>query len=154
MTIYLALRRPGGRRKPPKGYDVAIGVKQPTRGRAGHPCPPIRPCSRWGLAAAASPPTAGRSYRPISPLPPVPAFARVSPCHILSSNWRRYVSVPLSVFRQSRKPGSYPAPCPVEPGLSSLPRARSPGPARRRSPGPADSPPATLAQGTERVKEI
>ena len=30
--------------------------------------PPIWPCSRWGLAAAASPQTAGRSYRPISPL--------------------------------------------------------------------------------------
>ena len=44
--------------------------------------PPIWPCSKWGLAAAASPQTAGRSYRPISPL---------------SASGGRYVSVPLSV---------------------------------------------------------
>jgi len=49
--------------------DVTVAVKQPTRGRAGHLSPPIWPCSRWGLAAAASPQAAGRSYRPISPLP-------------------------------------------------------------------------------------
>ena len=48
--------------------DVTAAVKQPTRGRAGRLSPPIWPCSRWGLAAAASPQTAGRSYRPISPL--------------------------------------------------------------------------------------
>ena len=48
--------------------DVTVAVEQPTRGRAGHLSPPIWPCSRWGLAAAASPQTAGRSYRPISPL--------------------------------------------------------------------------------------
>ncbi len=47
---------------------VTAAVKQPTRGRAGRLSPPIWPCSRWGLAAAASPQTAGRSYRPISPL--------------------------------------------------------------------------------------
>ena len=48
--------------------DVTVAVEQPTRGRAGRLSPPIWPCSRWGLAAAASPQTAGRSYRPISPL--------------------------------------------------------------------------------------
>jgi len=47
---------------------VTAAVKQPSRGRAGRLCPPIWPCSRWGLAAVASPPPAGRSYRPISPL--------------------------------------------------------------------------------------
>ena len=47
---------------------VTAAVKRPTRGRAGRLSPPIWPCSRWGLAAAASPQTAGRSYRPISPL--------------------------------------------------------------------------------------
>ena len=40
---------------------------QPGDGPGAH-CPSIRPCSRWGLAAAASPQSAGRSYRPISPL--------------------------------------------------------------------------------------
>ena len=29
--------------------DVAIGIERPTRGRAGCPYPPIRPCSGWGL---------------------------------------------------------------------------------------------------------
>ena len=29
--------------------DVAARIERPTRGRAGSPCPPIRPCSRWGL---------------------------------------------------------------------------------------------------------
>ena len=28
---------------------VADGLKRPTRRRAGHPCPPIWPCSGWGL---------------------------------------------------------------------------------------------------------
>ncbi len=40
---------------------------QPGDGPGAH-SPSIRPCSRWGLAAAASPQSAGRSYRPISPL--------------------------------------------------------------------------------------
>ena len=68
--------------------DVTVAVKQPTRGRAGHLCPPIWPCSRWGLAAAASPQAAGRSYRPISPLS---RFRSSGPAS------GRYVSVPLSV---------------------------------------------------------
>ena len=55
---------------------------QPGDGPDAH-SPPIWPCSRWGLAAAASPQTAGRSYRPISPLS--------------RSESGRYVSVPLSV---------------------------------------------------------
>ena len=29
--------------------DVAVSVLRPTRGRAGTRCPPIRPCSEWGL---------------------------------------------------------------------------------------------------------
>ena len=69
MTIYLAL--PPALKPAVVRFwrsDVAAAVKQPTRGRARHLCPPIWPCSRWGLAAAASPQTAGRSYRPISPL--------------------------------------------------------------------------------------
>ena len=48
--------------------DVTVAVKRPTRGLARRLCPPIWPCSRWGLATVASPQTVGRSYRPISPL--------------------------------------------------------------------------------------
>ena len=70
VTIYLAqppVVRPAEVRFWRTGVTAA--VKQPTRGQAGRLCPPIWPCSRWGLAAAASPQAAGRSYRPISPLP-------------------------------------------------------------------------------------
>ncbi len=69
MTIYLAFP-PATRLTEIRFWrsDVTAAVEQPTRGRAGRLCPPIWPCSRWGLAAAASPQTAGRSYRPISPL--------------------------------------------------------------------------------------
>ena len=73
--------------------------------------PSIRPCSRWGLAAAASPQTAGRSYRPISPLPrSLKGIGAVCFCATFRLPRR---TDPL------RKPGRYPAPCPVEPGLSS-----------------------------------
>ena len=74
--------------------------------------PSIRPCSRWGLAAAASPQSAGRSYRPISPLPrfDLAVTGAVCFCATFRPPRRTY---PL------RKPGRYPAPCPVEPGLSS-----------------------------------
>ena len=110
VTIYLALPtavKPAEVRFWRSG--VAAAVKQPTRGRARRLCPPIWPCSRWGLAAAASPQTAGRSYRPISP-------------------WPRRVEVvcfcatfrpPTGRCRRRQRPGSYPAPCLEEPGLSS-----------------------------------
>lgn len=94
--------------------DVTAAVKQPTRGRAGRLCPPIWPCSRWGLAAAASPQAAGRSYRPISPLSLHCWKDGMFLCHFPSPN-----GAPTS--RGCRQaPGSYPAPCPEEPGLSSL----------------------------------
>ena len=101
VTIYLAPALPLG------------SSGQPGNGPDAHGSP-IWPCSRWGLAAGASPHAAGRSYRPISPLPR------------LARSRRRYVSVPLSVpsARCASEPGSYPAPCPAEPGLSS-PRPRS-----------------------------
>ena len=111
---------------------------QPGDGPDAH-SPPIWPCSRWGLAAGASPHAAGRSYRPISPLPR------------LSGSRRRYVSVPLSVFsaRCASEPGSYPAPCPMEPGLSSprvLHLAAATRPTRR-------SPESSLAQSGPRQSE-
>ena len=97
--------------------DVTAAVKQPTRGRAGRLSPPIWPCSRWGLAAAASPQTAGRSYRPISPLSRLVGTV----CFCATFRPRSRSNGPES------RPGSYPAPCPEEPGLSSLPINRDGG---------------------------
>ena len=80
-------------------------------------CPPIWPCSGWGLTAAASPRTAVSSYLTFSTLP--------------RYNRDGAVSVSLSVPRQRRDPGRYPAPCPVEPGLSSpILSRRPPGPSQ------------------------
>ena len=127
VTIYLA--------QPPEIKPVEVrfwrsgvtaAVKQPTRGLAGRLRPPIWPCSRWGLAAAASPQAAGRSYRPISPLPR--QVGAVCFCATFRS-------------RPKSGPGSYPAPCPEEPGLSSLLPMRE----GRRSPGLHGPPIRTLA---------
>ena len=79
--------------------------------------PPIWPCSRWGLAVAASPQTTGRSYRPISPLSFQDWKDGMFLCHFPSP-------IPET---QSSGPGSYPAPCPVELGLSSPPINRGGG---------------------------
>ncbi len=128
VTIYLALPpavKPTEFRFWRSGVTAA--VKQPTRGRAGRLCPPIRPCSRWGLAAAASPQTAGRSYRPISPL----SF------HC----WKDGMFLCHFPFPTKSGPGSYPAPCPEEPGLSSL----LPFEEGRRSPSLHGPPTRTLA---------
>ena len=76
----------GLRHRVPMGHGTMFpsgSSSQPGDGPGTH-CPPIWPCSRWGLAVAASPQSTGRSYRPISPL----SF------QILEG---RYVSVPLSV---------------------------------------------------------
>ena len=88
----------------PLGSSSQPGDEPDTHG------PPIWPCSRWGLAAVVLPRTAGRSYRPISPLPTATEVATggMFLCHFPSPT---HVSAPT--------PGSYPAPCPVEPGLSS-----------------------------------
>ncbi len=141
MTIYLAPRGAplayhAGRREAIAPDDVAVGVKQPTRGRAGPHSPPIWPCSRWGLAVAVSPQATGRSYRPISTLPPAfpwPFMER--PMDFLAGGgmFLCHFPSPGATVKLPRKPGGYPAPCPEEPGLSSP--ARFPPP--RRSPGSA-----------------
>ena len=94
--------------------DVTVAVKRPTRGLARRLCPPIWPCSRWGLATAASPQTAGRSYRPISPL------SRFRQAGIGTVCFCATFRHPAGRYRLHRMPGCYPAPCPEEPGLSSL----------------------------------
>ena len=132
MTIYLAPRLAPG---PPRLLGMTGGTALPPWSSSqpgdepGAHSPSIRPCSRWGLAAAASPQSAGRSYRPISPLPR---------CEILrcaQNDIRAGAVCFCATFRlplranPSRKPGRYPAPCPVEPGLSSPDQpGRPPGP--------------------------
>ena len=111
-------------------YDVAIGVKQPTRGRAGPHSPPIRPCSRWGLTVAASPQATGRSYRPISPLPPFSLPLQIAPTSPLNEPGGGMFLCHFPYSASLQNPGRYPAPRPVEPGLSSLPINSG-----RRSPG-------------------
>ena len=60
--------RSGHRAPTVRGTMLPSGSSgQPGDGPGTH-SPPIRPCSRWGLAVAVSPQTTGRSYRPISPL--------------------------------------------------------------------------------------
>jgi len=81
---------------------------RPTRDhRAGHPVP-ARPCSRWGLASRR-----GHPPRWWSLTPPF------HPCLCRQGGHRR--SALCSTFRRVAPPGGYPAPCPVESGLSSTP---------------------------------
>ena len=125
------MRRPGrpvSRVLYPPGRTVAIYLgptlpadssSQPGDGPGTH-SPPIRPCSRWGLAASVSPRMAGRSYRPISPLPRSLLRATWAVC--FCATFRPPADYPSTVLRTANEgPGSYPAPCPVEPGLSSPP---------------------------------
>ena len=70
------------------------------------------------LAAGASPHAAGRSYRPISPLP-------IATEAVAGGMFLCHFPSPLRL--RASTPGSYPAPCPVEPGLSSPKRLPSRG---------------------------
>ena len=99
MTIYLAPRQLS-RRVPPRRDDVAIGVKRPTRGRAGHPLSPYSALLQVGFdrhcVAAAD-----RTLLP-SDFTLTASFASLlvaSRLHLRTC--RRYVSVPLSVPRSS-----------------------------------------------------
>ncbi len=87
------------------GMTVAHHLKRPTRGQAGRPwSPPIRSCSGWGLPSRPVSWPLVSSYLTISPLP-LDMLGAVCFC---------------GTFRRVAPPGSYPASCPVEPGLSSL----------------------------------
>ena len=134
VAIYLASRPGSG----PAGRDgVAAVVKQPTRGRAGHSWSLYSALLQVGFGRRCVTAAAGRSYRPISPLPR---------CEILrcaQNDIRAGAVCFCATFRPPRrtdplrKPGRYPAPCPVEPGLSSpispLWSNRGGHPARRAS---------------------
>src|SRR5690606_36670794 len=100
------------------GRTVACTLERPTRTRRGprHGVP-IWPCSRWGLPCRPVARLAVRSYRTVSPLP----RAR-RPCGHLAV--RR--SALCCTFRRLAPPRRYLAPCPVEPGLSSMHRKGTP----------------------------
>jgi len=87
------------------GITVTSILKRPTRRHRGprHSLP-IWSCSRWGL--------------PCHKLLPVARCALTAPFHpyLLS---RRFIF--CCTFRRLTPPRNYLAPCPVEPGLSSLP---------------------------------
>ena len=92
---------------------VATRLQQPTRTRRGprHDVP-IWSCSRWGLPCpAALAPQAVRSYRTLSPSPRAPGGAV-------------RLSALCCTVRRLAPPRRYLAPCPVEPGLSSMPEHR------------------------------
>ena len=100
VAIHLALPLPEASCGQPEG-----------RGPGAHPRlsegPPIRPCSGWGL--------------------PEPYCHQhdgaLLPHHCTLTPQRRAVCF-CGTFRRLAAPGSYPAPCPKEPGLSSPPQAK------------------------------
>jgi len=103
--VLYALRRDSHSSRP----GVTARLQQPTREQRGPRYrSPIRSCSRWGLPChAALAPHAVRSYRTLSPLP------RTSEDAV-----RR--SALCCTGRQLTLPRGYLAPCPMEPGLSSM----------------------------------
>ena len=92
------------------GTAVACSLMRPTRDSCSvgltpaseEDSPPIWPCSGRGLASRCVSTPLVRSYRTISPLP----TSRRAVCF-------------CATFRRVAPPGCYPAPCPVELGLSS-----------------------------------
>ena len=101
------------------GTPVSRRLVRPTRGSnaAGHRSPPAWPCSEWGLPCPAGYPVERWALTP--PFHPYPPR---TPRRICSGR-----SVLCGTFRRLAPPGSYPAPCPMELGLSS-----SRAPQRRR----------------------
>ena len=104
-------RRGGGHLSSP---SVTGRIMQPTRGRGGHRFPTDRDAPLFGLAPGGvfqhpdSHRDLVRSYRTVSPLPV--SLPR-------GTDHRRFGL--CGTFRRLATPGGYPAPCPVESGLSS-----------------------------------
>lgn len=118
--------------------DVTIGLKQPTRpacperstraGRSLHnTAGPIWPCSEWGLPSRHVAMPLVRSYRTFSPLPTGPLGCACGEAWRPMMQRGRYLF--CGTIREVTLPGRYPAPRPVESGLSS----RSPEVNRRPS---------------------
>ena len=89
------------------GHGITAGLKQPTRDSSGtgRASSPIWPCYGWGL------PCDPCYQRPGALLPHRFTLACAASGH------RR--SILCGTFRRLATPGRYPAPCPVELGLSS-----------------------------------
>ena len=101
--------------------SVTGHLKRPTRERCGpHHCPPIWSCSGWGLP----------SHRVLPPAR-CALTAPFQPYLCSRKSHRRYVF--CCTFRRLTPPRRYLAPCPVEPGLSSIFENTA---AARPTPGP------------------
>ena len=101
------------------GTDIAAGLTRSTRDVAGGPPCPCSTLLRMGFAEPPrSPGTLVVSYTTVSPLPVPPG------CEIPEGHRR---SALCCTFRRVAPPGSYPASCPVESGLSSTRRPRPSG---------------------------
>lgn len=125
LAVLKVCRKPGsvlfavitGTTLPPRATIIYLGrtllngsSNQPGRA-SGKGCflkklRPIRSCSRWGLPGTKSPAFLGVSYTSVPSLP-VHALRRPSAVHFCGT------------ILQLALTGRYPAPCPVEPGLSS-----------------------------------
>ena len=118
VTIYLAPRRGRG---PRCGTALPPWSSGQPGDEPGARSPSIRPCSGWGLAAGASPQRPGA------------LTARFHPCpDFRDGDGAVCFCATFRLLRRTdplREPGSYPAPCPAEPGLSSpTGSGRPPGP--------------------------
>ena len=93
------------------GMHVAVHLKRPTREQRGpRQCSPIWSCSGWGLPCHGC-------YQPRGAL--LPHHFTLTGAEAL----RRYIF--CGTFRRLTPPRRYLAPCPVEPGLSSVCKACS-----------------------------
>lgn len=80
------------------------------KGRFAKKLRPIRSCSKWGLPGTKSPAFLGVSYTSVPSLPVTPSHeVRRSPSAVHF----------CGTILQLALTGRYPAPCPMEPGLSS-----------------------------------
>lgn len=93
------------------GHCCPVPATNPDASRAKtaivHRCVPLRSCSRWGLPGKESPNSLVVSYTTVPPLPVRSKLEAPSAVHFCGT------------ILQLALTGRYPAPCPMEPGLSS-----------------------------------
>ncbi len=101
--------------------SVTGRVKRPTQGTSrASQSPSIRSCSRWGLPSRLVTQPLVSSYLTISPLPALASKHSYNyTLHLLSLNNQPQAVCFCGTFHRVTPPGSYPASCPVELGLSS-----------------------------------
>jgi hypothetical protein len=102
------------------GRRLPIASSDQPEDRPGTYGPPIWSCSGWGLPSRPVTRPLVRSYRTISPLPGAARASRG--CYPSEAQCRSPGRCGFcGTFRRVAPPGCYPAPCPVELGLSSPP---------------------------------